>query len=110
MSNIYNKAHELVNAIKDSEDYKRYIALKKEVYANDKNKEMLDDFRNKAIELQLAQMSGEEVDTSKLEELKKLEEVIMLNPSLKDFMEAELKFSQIVQDINKIIADGIDID
>lgn len=110
MSNIYNKAHELVKEIKDSPEYTSYMELKGKVYEDEKNKAMLDDFRSKAIEIQIAQMSGEEIDMDKLGEIKKLEEVIMLNPSLKDFMMAELKFSQMIQDINKIIADGIDIE
>lgn len=110
MSNIYNKAHELVHEIKISEEYINYTNLKKSVYENEKNKEMLENFRKEAIEVQIAQMSGEEVEEGKIEKIKKLEEVIMLNPTLKEFMMAELKFSQIIQDINKIIADGIDLE
>lgn len=109
MSNVYNKAHELVAEIKKSKEYQEYIELKENVYKNDKNKEMITDYRNKLIEVQFSQMDGEEIDKESIEQLKKLEDIVMLNPSLKEFMLSELKFSQMIQDINDIIIKGIDL-
>lgn len=109
MSNVYNKAHELVHEIKKSEEYKKYIELKEKAYENEKNKEMLEDYRKKLIETQLSQMTGEEIEDGEIEKLQKLEEIIMLNPTLKEFMLSELKFSQMIQDINDIIGEGTDL-
>ena len=34
----------------------------------------------------------------------------MLNPAIKEFFAAELRFSQLVQDVNNIIGEAIDIE
>ena len=44
-----------------------------------------------------------------MEKLQKLEDVLMLNPQLKNFL-AELRFSQLVQDVNNIIGEVINIE
>ena len=103
MNNIYDEAHKLARAIKNSEEYKTYVEKKKIVYSNAKDKEMVENFMNKVFEIQLEQMSGKEVDQEKVEKLSKLEDILMLNPVIKDYFSAELRFSQLVQDINNII-------
>ena len=109
MNNIYDEAHKLARAIKNSEEYKTYVEKKKIVYSNAKDKEMVENFMNKVFEIQLEQMSGKEVDQEKVEKLSKLEDILMLNPVIKDYFSAELRFSQMVQDINGIIGEAIDI-
>ncbi len=110
MSNVYNEAHKLAKAIKESEEYRTYTEKKEIVYSNEKNKEMVENFMNKVLEIQMEQLSGKEVDQEKVEKLNKLEEVLMLNPTIKEFFAAQLRFSQMVQDINTIIGEAIDIE
>ena len=47
--NVYEEAHALERAIKDSEEYKQYKAAKDKVEANEQLKGMLDDFHKKHI-------------------------------------------------------------
>lgn len=110
MSNIYNKAHELVNEIKRSEEYRKYISLKNRVNENEANREMIETFKKETIEIQMIQMSGEDIDPERLQRIKELEKIIMLDSTLKDFMFAEIKLSQIIQDISRIVLEGIDLD
>ncbi|NLW22366.1 MAG: YlbF family regulator [Tissierellia bacterium] len=110
MDNVYNQAHKLARAIKESEEYKSYVEKRKIVYANEKNRKMVEDFREKVLKVQLDRMSGKEVDKETMERIKKLEEVLMLNPSINEFLKAELRFSQMVQDINKIIGEAIEVE
>lgn len=110
MNNVYDQAHKLARAIKNSEEYKNYKEKKDIVYSNEKNKEMVEDFRAKVFEIQMEQFSGKEIEKEKVEKLNKMEEVLMLNPTIKDYFSAELRFSQLVQDINKIIDEAINIE
>ena len=71
---------------------------------------MVEDFRKKALEIQMKQMSGKEINQEEIEKLKKLEEILMLNPTINEFLNAEFRFSQLVQDISKIIGEAIDLD
>lgn len=110
MSNIYDLAHQLKRAIMNSNEYKNYKEKKKIVYSNEKNRNMIEDFRKQTLELQMKQLSGEEVDKNQLEKLKNLEEILRLNPTINEFLLSEYRFSQLVQDITKIIGEAIDID
>mgnify|MGYP001007016462 FL=1 len=110
MSNVYNEAHKLAKAIKESDEYKGYVEKKEAAYSNEKNKEMIENFMNKVLEVQREQLSGKEIDKEKIEKLNKLEDVLMLNPAIKEFFAAQLRFSQMVQDINNIIGEAIDIE
>lgn len=109
MNNVYDEAHGLARAIKNSEEYKKYLDTKDLVYSNEKNKEMLVDFREKVMKLQMDQMSGKEVSEEEVKKIGKIEEVLMLNSNIKDFFMAEMRFSQMIQDVNNIIEDAIDI-
>ena len=109
MSNVYDQAHKLAKAIRASEEYKLYKE-KGELYSDEKNKKMVEDFQEKLFKLQMDQLSGKEVDEAELDKLQKLEDVLMLNPIIKDYFIAELRFSQLVHDINNIIGEAIDLE
>lgn len=47
MINVYDKARELSNALKDSEEFKEYKRLNSVILANPRKKEMVDDFRKR---------------------------------------------------------------
>lgn len=110
MNYVYDQAHGLARAIKDSEEYKTYVEKKEIVYANEKNKEMVEDFRKKVIKIQMDQMTGKESDPKEIEKANDLENVLMLNTPINEFLTAELRFSQLVQDINDIIGKAIDVE
>lgn len=109
MINVYDQAHILARAIKDSEEYRTYMEKKEIVYSDEKNKGMVEDFRNKVFQIQMDQISGKEVEQEEIEKLGKLEDVLMLNPAINQLFTAELRFSQLVQDVNNIIGEAIDI-
>lgn len=108
--NVYDEAHKLARAIKESDEYNEYFEKQKNVFSDVKNKEMIDDFREKALEVQMEQLSGKEVDKEKVEKLQKLEQILMLNPDIKEFFIAEMKFTQLISDVYKILDDVIKLD
>ena len=63
--NPYDKVHELVKAIKESDEVKEYLEIKEEVYKDEKNKEMIKDFREKQMEVQSLLMQGQEAENEK---------------------------------------------
>ncbi|MBW4828849.1 MAG: YlbF family regulator [Clostridiaceae bacterium] len=105
--NVYDEAHKLARAIKESNEYNEYFEKEKNVFSDVKNKEMIEDFREKALEIQMEQLSGKELDKEKIEKLQKLEQILMLNPDIKEFFIAEMKFTQLISDVYKILDDAI---
>jgi len=108
--NIYDHAHELARAMKNSEEYQKYKELGKKVNSNEHCKSMMDDFRKRQMEVQSLQMMGQEVDEKKLKELEELHKIIMQNSLLSEYIHAEFKLSQLLKDIYKILGDVLDMD
>ncbi|MBU5440220.1 YlbF family regulator [Tissierella sp. MSJ-40] len=51
----------------------------------------------------MAQISGKEIPKEEIEKTTKLEEILMLNSDIKNFFMAELRFTQLMKDINDIL-------
>lgn len=106
--NPYDKAHELAKAITDSEQYRNYVQAKKVVESNIELKEKVLALRNKQMELNRAQMLGEDVEgdfvakiTREFAELNQIKE-------LADFFNAEGHFITLFNDIQGIIQNKIE--
>ena len=105
--NPYDKVHELVRAIKESREVKEYLALKEELFADVKNKEMIKDFREKQVEVQTLLMQGKEADAEKMEKLQSLYQILASNPKIKDFFDKEVQFDVMLSDVYKIIGEAL---
>ncbi|MTI71217.1 MAG: YlbF family regulator [Firmicutes bacterium] len=107
--NVYDAAHTLSKAIKNSEEYKEFNERQKNVYSNEQTKEMFEDFRKKAMEIQMENMSGNKVSEEKMKEVKKLEEIVMSNSDINKFFKAEMRFTQMMNDVYKIMGESINV-
>ena len=105
--NPYDKVHELVRAIKESDEVKQYLKIKEEVYKDEKNKEMIKDFREKQMEVQSLLMQGQEAETEKMEKLQNLYQILASNIKLKEFFDKEVRFDVMLSDIYKIIGEAL---
>ncbi len=106
--NIYDHAHALAKAIKASPDYKNFRKAKENLEGDSSAKEMLTDFRKQQFEHQKQKLSGLEVAPEQEERLNRLLEVIHLNKTVKEYLEAEYRFSVMLADIQKIIGEAME--
>lgn len=105
--NPYDKVHELVRSIKESDEVKEYLKIKEEVYKDEKNKEMIKEFREKQMEVQSLLMQGEEAEAEKMEKLQNLYQILASNIKVKEFFDSEVKFDVMLSDIYKIIGEAL---
>lgn len=105
--NPYDKVHELVRAIKESDEVKNYTKIKEELYADDKNKEMIKNFRDMQTEVQSLLMQGKEAEAEKMEKLQNLYQILASNVRIKEFFDKEVKVDVMLSDIYKIISEGL---
>ena len=103
----YVKVKELVEAIKQSEQVKSYLALKEELYKDDNSKDMIDEFRAKQTEVQSLLMQGQEADQEKMEKLQSLYQILVSNAKVKEFFDKEVQFDEMLSEIYKTISEGI---
>ena len=107
--NVYDQAHGLAAAIKESEEYKHYQASKRAVEANPQLKEAVDDFMKKQFELQAAAAMGNQPDPSQMQQIQQLSAVLMQDPTAAGFMQNQITFSMMIADVYKILADAADL-
>lgn len=107
---IYDKAHELAKALKYSPDYRQYLESKKEVCANKENLKILQAFRTKQLEIQTMQMLGQEIPEEKMKDYEKMAELLQLNPGVKTFLQAEYRVMQTFADVQKILAETLELE
>lgn len=106
--NVYDQAHSLAAAIKGSEEFKQYDSSKKAVEANPELDSAIKDFMNKQFEIQAQQMMGQEIDQEAFQKLQQLSAILMQDPSAAQYLQNQMRFSMMMADVYKIIADVAD--
>jgi len=103
--NVYDQAHNLARAIKESEEFKQYDYLKKVIDQNAELSKMVKDFQAKQFELQAKQMMGEEMPADMMQSIQELYQIIMTDPTAAQYMQAEMRFSLMMNDVYKILGE-----
>jgi cell fate (sporulation/competence/biofilm development) regulator YlbF (YheA/YmcA/DUF963 family) len=106
--NVYDKAYELARSIKESAEYKSMAAARAQISQDADSQRMLDDLRSRQSELQSRMMAGDMPPQEEMERLQKLYEVAGLNPAISRLFDAERRFSVILEDVQRIIAEPLD--
>jgi cell fate (sporulation/competence/biofilm development) regulator YlbF (YheA/YmcA/DUF963 family) len=107
--NVYDKARELVEVLKQEEVYSDFVKWQRLVFDDDKLKEMLLDLRGKEFEMHRQQLMGKEVSEEQKEALRRLYEIARHNNTIGSYLDVEYRFSRMMMDIQKIINDAVPI-
>ncbi len=107
--NVYEEAHNLAHAIKESNEFIEFDRLRKEIEEDEVLKDMLKDLQGKQMEMQLKSMSGEEVGSEMMEQVQSLMAMIATKPKAGEYLQAEARFSVMMKDVYDILSDIIDI-
>ena len=108
--NVHDEAHNLARAIKESPEYKQYADLKAEASQNEEMASMLNDFQAKQFEIQAKQMMGEELGPELTEQIQSLYQILMRDPLAAQYVQAEMRFSMLVNDVYNILGEVIRFD
>lgn len=106
---VIGKAHELAKAIKESKEWQRYQAAKKEIEQREAAKIMLRDLNAKQLVIYQKQLMGEQPSEQDLAELQRVAETVSLNPYVREFLEAEHELMQMMAQVQTIINDALGI-
>lgn len=107
--NVYDKVNELARVLKTTDEVVEYKRAIDKINLSDANKKMVDDFRKKQLELYSLQMQGAEPTKEAMEAANGLWSIMNLNSEIREYYEAEMKFSRLWEDIMKILGDAVDI-
>ncbi len=106
---IHDKARDLSNMLKESEEYKSYKTTREKAFANETTAGLIKQYHKERIAAQAAMVAGNE-DKDTMERLQKIGELLQLNVDASDFLIAEYRLNVIISDIYKILAEAIDVD
>ncbi len=106
--NVYDQAHQLAAAIKESEECKQYNAVREKLEANQDLNEAVKDFMKKQFEFQTNQLMGNEIDQEEFMQLQQLSAVLMQDPLTSEYFQCQMRFSTMMSDVYKIIGDTAD--
>ncbi len=106
---VYNQAHSLAKAIKESEEFKLLKKLKEKIENDPQLKKMFSDYRTRQFEIQKLQIMGQQVPEEKIQAFRQAHEIVTANSAIKEFLEAEHRFGVMITDIQKILLEGLDL-
>ena len=98
----------LIAAIKETQEYKEYVIQKDKVSRFPELKAQIDNYRIRNYEMQ--HMSNDGDLFHKMEAFEQEYEKFMEDPLVSDFLEAELDFCRMMQEMNNKIVAAIDFD
>lgn len=105
--NVYDEAHNLARAIKESNEFIQFDALRKEVEKDEQVSSMLKDLQTKQMEIQAAQMTGKEPDPDTITQMQSLATMIATKPIAAQYIQAEGAFSIMVNDVFGILGEAM---
>ena len=107
--NVYNEAHSLARAIRESEEFKQYESMKKSVAQNPGLTEMLNDFQARQFEMQARHMMGEAPDQGAGDYIQELYGIMMKDPLSAQYLQCEVRFSMMMNDVYKILGEVVGV-
>ena len=108
--NPYDQTHILANVLRTSEEYKAYAAAKEKAFQNDANTKLIKRFKKLQFRAQTAAMQGEKIPQDVQDELQRMGNVLQFNRDVSDFLAAEYRINQLMNDVFKILGEAVDLD
>lgn len=109
MDEVESAVYDLIDAIQETEEYKQYQKMKKEVARDPALRDEIDDFRLKNYALQASEMSSGALMEA-TDEFERKYEDFRSNPLVNDFLSSELAFIRMMQYVYDEIIDAIDFE
>ncbi len=104
----YDKAHELKDALEQSEEFKTLHELHAQIEADEIAKKMLENFRKLQLDLQQKQMQGIQISEEEAQQAQQQFELVQQHELISKLMEAEQQLSVIITELNKIITEPLE--
>ncbi|MDR1815726.1 MAG: YlbF family regulator [Clostridiales Family XIII bacterium] len=104
---VHDKAHELAAEIKQSEEYRAYLAAKARAQENPDLVEALNDYQEKQFEMQKKQMLGEQIGPDMMGQMQSLYQILARDPVAAEYLGAQIRFAMMVNDVYSILGEVV---
>ncbi|MBP2016835.1 cell fate (sporulation/competence/biofilm development) regulator YlbF (YheA/YmcA/DUF963 family) [Symbiobacterium terraclitae] len=110
MVNVYDHAHSLARALKESHEYRSFVAAREKIKGKASAEKMIEDFHKRQLELQAQVLQGKELTQEQKEGLERLYSVLSQDVDIRDYLMAEQRLGTLLNDVYKIISDAVDVE
>ena len=105
--NVYDEAHSLARAIKESNEYKEFDRMRKAVDADKECADMLKELTELQVQLQTAQLAGQQPDKEVFARFQSLSTMVATKPLAAQYLQAQGAFMVMMNDVFAIIGDAM---
>ena len=105
--NVYDEAHSLAKAIKESNEFKEFDRMRKAVDADQETSDMLKELTELQVQLQTAQMVGQQPDKDVFARFQSLNTMAMTQPLAMQYMQAQFALATMMNDVFGIVSEAI---
>ncbi|MBR5227412.1 MAG: YlbF family regulator [Clostridia bacterium] len=105
--NFYDKVHEMIRTLKDTEEYKEFISAKSAVKKDEGLSAKITAFRETQRQEQMKYIKGQPMDDQSKAKLSSMYAEIIKEELGVRYFQAEIKLDVMLADMQKIISEGI---
>lgn len=107
---VKRKAQELADALVASETYQKLQEAREELDRHEAAKIMLRDFVAKQQKLQERVLAGEQPSEAEVADYQQTASLVSMNPYVRRLLEAEVAFSDMMVEVQRVLAKAVGID
>lgn len=107
--NVYDEAHNLARAIKESNEFREFDQVRKEVEQDEDVSAMLAELQQLQVSLQTAQMTGSEPDQDVVSRMQSLGTMMAAKPLAARFIQVNTAFTVMMNDVFGIIGEAVGV-
>lgn len=105
--NVYDEAHNLARAIKESNEFREFDKMKKAVDADKETADMLKELTDLQMQLQAAQLSGQQPDRDVFARFQSLSTMAATKPLAAQYLQAQYAMATMMNDVFAIVGEAM---
>ncbi|MBR0374838.1 MAG: YlbF family regulator [Mogibacterium sp.] len=107
--NVYEEAHNLARAIKESNEFKDFEQKQLAAQDDPDTLSMIREMQSIQLQAQSLQIAGQQPDAEMMQRIQSLYTMVMTKPKAAEYLQAEARFSIMIKDVFEILSDVINI-
>lgn len=110
--NLYDSAHTLARAIRESEEVRECARLKEIAEADETNRTLLGEYKRLQVALQVQAMGGAQAGEDDMRRFQQISSLLYMNSDVQAYLLAEMRLQRMMADVFQIIteASGLNLD
>lgn len=104
---VKDKAAELAEAIKETEEFQDLQSAENRISLDPQAQDLVEELQEKQNKLQEAQAQGQQPSSDVIQDLQQLQNQMKLNTTLQNLFKAQESFNELMQSVNQVITDNL---